>query len=117
LSLRLPVQILAFLAAAASLLVGILGLVSAFDVSTRLDVLRLLIGVAGVGLARTSDGARAYLTGGGAAYLLLWTLGLVSGGEWVRAGYADNWLHFLLGGGMIGLGALATSGGRSAAPA
>ena len=51
---------------------------------------------------------RAWLIGGGVIYLVLWIYGLVidqtSSANFVPINTADNWLHFLLGAGMIALG-------------
>jgi uncharacterized protein DUF4383 len=59
-------------------------------------------------LSRTDAGARNYLVGGGAVYLVLWLYGLVidqtSSANFVPVNTADNWLHLVLGLGMIGLG-------------
>jgi len=70
----------------------------------------LLFGVAGVLLARTFSGARNFLIWGGAVYLLLWVYGLLidkdSGANFVPLNSADDWLHFVLGLGMIALGVL-----------
>ena len=51
-----------------------------------------------------APGARWFLVGGGAGYLGLWLLGLVNGGGWIPVNSADDWLHFALGTGMVGLG-------------
>src|SRR5919112_313823 len=65
----------------------------------------LLVGVA---LSRSRDTARSFLVGGGAIYLVLWLYGLVVGqnssANFVPVNTADDWLHFVLGAGMIGLG-------------
>ena len=57
---------------------------------------------------RTASGARTYLIGGGAIYLVLFLLGIVGGGDWIPVNDADNWLHLGLGVGMIALGYLTT---------
>ena len=53
-------------------------------------------------------GARRYLIGGGIVYLVLWIYGLLidqtSDANFVPINTADNWLHFILGIVMIGLG-------------
>ena len=125
---RATVQTLAMVVGATFLIVGILGfipgittdydelafagedstaeLLGIFQVSILHNIVHLIFGIAGLALARTVDGARAYLIGGGAIYLALWLLGLVGGASWVPANTADNWLHFALGGGMIALGVL-----------
>ena len=76
------------------------------------NIVHLLFGVAGLTLSRTVSGARAYLIGGGAIYLVLWLYGLVidhdSGANFVPLNSADNWLHLFLGVGMIALGVALT---------
>jgi hypothetical protein len=71
-----------------------------------------LFGLAGLALAATASGERTYLIGGGAIYLGLFLLGIVGGGDWIPSNTADNWLHLLLGAGMVGLGALTTRESR-----
>ena len=83
-------------------------LLGLFQVSILHNVVHLLFGVAGLALARTASSARAFLVGGGAIYLVLWLYGLVvdkaSQANFVPLNTADDWLHFVLGVGMIGLG-------------
>ena len=85
-------------------------LLGVFQVSVLHNVVHLLFGVAGLALSRTHSGARTYLVGGGVVYLVLWVYGLVidqaSEANFVPLNTADNWLHLLLGGGMIALGVL-----------
>jgi uncharacterized protein DUF4383 len=83
-----------------------------FQVSILYDIVHILIGVAGLGLAQTISGARRYLTGGGVLCLALWMLGIVNGGRWIPVNAGDDWLHLGLGVGLIGLG-FATSGSPS----
>jgi predicted transporter len=68
----------------------------------------LLFGVAGLALSRRADTAKTFLIGGGAIYLVLWIYGLVidktSSANFVPVNAADDWLHLVLGLGMIGLG-------------
>jgi hypothetical protein len=82
-------------------------LLGLFQVSVLHNVVHLLFGVAGVMLARSASGARSYLLVGGIIYLVLWIYGLVidqeSAGNFVPLNAADNWLHLLLGVGMIAL--------------
>ncbi|SCL32414.1 protein of unknown function [Micromonospora nigra] len=93
-------------------------LLGLFQVSILHNLVHLAFGVAGLALARTVSGARAFLIGGGAIYLLLWLYGLVvdhdSAANFVPLNDADNWLHLFLGVGMIGLGLALTRrpGGR-----
>jgi amino acid permease len=83
-------------------------LLGIFQVSILHNIVHLLFGVAGVMLARSFDGARAFLIGGGAIYLVLWIYGLFidkeSGVNFVPVNTADDWLHFVLGVGMVALG-------------
>ncbi|MEH1100513.1 DUF4383 domain-containing protein [Micromonospora sp. CPCC 205561] len=83
-------------------------LLGLFQVSILHNLVHLAFGVAGLALARTISGARAYLIGGGAVYLVLWLYGLVvdheSAANFVPLNNADNWLHLGLGVGMIALG-------------
>ncbi|WP_089154267.1 DUF4383 domain-containing protein [Micromonospora sp. NBS 11-29] len=87
-------------------------LLGLFQVSILHNLVHLLFGVAGLALARTVAGARLYLIGGGAVYLVLWLYGLVidhnSGANFVPLNNADNWLHLFLGVGMIALGVALT---------
>ncbi|MEH1167383.1 DUF4383 domain-containing protein [Micromonospora sp. CPCC 205539] len=81
-----------------------------FQVSVLHNLMHLLFGVAGLALARTITGARAFLVGGGAVYLVLWLYGLAvdhdSGANVLPVNGADGWLHLGLGLGMIALGTL-----------
>lgn len=84
-------------------------LVGLFQVSILHNLVHVLIGVAGLRLAKTTSGAHQYLTGSGIVCLALWVLGIVNGGKWIPVNAADDWLHLALGVGLIGLG-FATSG-------
>ncbi|MGC4807607.1 DUF4383 domain-containing protein [Micromonospora sp. DT233] len=83
-------------------------LLGLFQVSILHNLVHVVFGIAGIALARSVSGARAYLVGGGAVYLVLWLYGLVvdhdSGANFVPLNGADNWLHLFLGIGMIALG-------------
>jgi hypothetical protein len=83
-------------------------LIGVFEVSVLHNLVHLLFGAAGLAMARTWNGARAYLIGGGAVYLVLWLYGLLidktSPANFVPVNTADDWLHFLLGAGMVALG-------------
>jgi hypothetical protein len=129
-----PVRRAAQLVGAVFLLVGVLGfvpgitydvgemtfaghhsdakLLGLFQVSVLHNLVHLAFGVAGLALARTVTGARTYLVGGGALYLVLWLYGLVidfdSSANFIPLNTADNWLHLFLGVGMIALGVVLT---------
>ncbi|MHA7240765.1 DUF4383 domain-containing protein [Arthrobacter sp. TMS1-12-1] len=87
-------------------------LLGLFQVSVLHNIVHLLFGAAGIAMARTIGGARSYLLYGGIIYLVLWVYGLVIGQEsaanFVPLNGADNWLHFLLGVGMVALALLLT---------
>jgi hypothetical protein len=87
-------------------------LLGIFQVSVLHNIVHGLFGLAGLALAATASGARTYLIGGGAIYLGLFLLGIVGGGDWLPSNTADNWLHLLLGAGMVGLGVLTTRESR-----
>jgi hypothetical protein len=135
---RAPAQIAAMVVALVFLLVGVLGfvpgittdfdsmtfaghhssaeLLGIFEVSVLHNIVHLLFGVAGFLLARTVRGSVMYLVVGGAIYLVLWLYGLIidldSTANFVPVNDADNWLHFVLGIGMLGLGAVFARGSR-----
>lgn len=83
-------------------------LLGVFDVSVLHNLVHVAFGLAGLTLARTAPSARTFLIGGGVIYLVLWLYGLLidrhSDANFVPLDNADNWLHFALGIGMIGLG-------------
>ena len=129
---RHPIQTAALLVGAVFLLVGILGfvpgittnygdmrfagheseaeLLGIFQVSVLHNAVHLAFGVLGLAAARAWGSARLFLVGGGAVYLGLWLYGLVvgteSGANFVPFNNPDDWLHLLLGIGMIGAGLL-----------
>lgn len=92
-------------------------LLGIFQVSILHNIVHLLFGVAGLALAKTADGARTFLLGGGAIYLVLWLYGLLidkdGGANFVPVNAADNWLHLALGAAMVGLGLLTSRGPRA----
>lgn len=90
-------------------------LLGRFQVSILHNAGHLLLGIAGLVSARTATGARAFLAWGGVLSLALWFLGAAGAGGWIPLNTADNWLHFLLGIGMIGLGFAAERGRARAA--
>jgi Domain of unknown function (DUF4383) len=78
-----------------------------FAVSGVHNVVHLAFGGVGLMLTRTYAAARAYLLGGGLAYLALWMAGIFI--DQSRANFgpvsgADHWLHFGLGAAMVVLG-------------
>ncbi|HVU77668.1 MAG TPA: DUF4383 domain-containing protein [Gaiellaceae bacterium] len=110
---RTRVQDAALLVSALFLVLAVGGFVAGgsslfglFEVSVLLNLVHLAFAVAGAVLARTPGSAHAFLLWGGIASLLLWLLGVSSLGGWIPVDYDDNWLHLLLGLGMIGLPAL-----------
>jgi arginine exporter protein ArgO len=87
-------------------------LLGIFEVSVLHNIVHLLFGVIGLVAARMASTSRTYLIGGGAIYLVLWLYGLVidkdSSANFVPVNNPDNWLHFVLGVAMIGLGVALT---------
>ena len=84
-------------------------LLGIFDVSILHNIVHLLFGAAGLVLAKTFEGARSFLIGGGVIYLALFLYGAIfghdeGGANFVPVNWADNILHLALGGGMIVLG-------------
>lgn len=82
-------------------------LLGVFQVSVLHNVVHLLFGVLGLLMARNAGQARNYLLFGGIIYLVLWVYGLLVGHDtpvnFVPVNTADNWLHLVLGIGMIAL--------------
>ena len=85
-------------------------LLGLFEVSVLHNVVHLLFGVAGLALAKNARSAASYLVVGGVVYLALFVYGMVVGersdANFVPLNDADNWLHLLLGLGMVALGIL-----------
>jgi uncharacterized membrane protein YiaA len=132
------VRLIATIVAAVFLLVGILGfipgittsydqlsfaghmsgamLLGIFQVSVLHNIIHLLFGVVGLALARSTPGAVNYLIGGGVIYLVVWIYGLLvaesSQANFVPLNNADDWLHLLLGVGMVALGLFGRSASR-----
>jgi len=127
---RSPIQSVALLVGVVFLVVGTLGfipgitsnydelkfaghnsdaqLLGIFDTSILHNIVHLLYGLAGIALARTIDGARTFLVGGGLVYLVLFVYGAIwhseAGSNWIPVNWADNVLHLVLGIGMVALG-------------
>src|SRR5258705_9838631 len=78
-----------------------------FTVSGVHNVVHLAFGAVGLTLTRSYAAARAYLLGGGLAYLGLWAAGFFidhSTANFGPVNGADHWLHFGPGGVMVLLG-------------
>ncbi|HVM16862.1 MAG TPA: DUF4383 domain-containing protein [Gaiellaceae bacterium] len=94
-------------------------LLGIFQVSILHNIVHLLFGVAGLAMARSWDGARTFLIGGGVIYVVLWIYGLLVGEDsaanFVPVNSADNWLHLVLAVAMIGGGLLLTRADRERA--
>jgi hypothetical protein len=141
---RSPIQSVAMLMGMVFLIIGILGFIPGittgydelkfaghnsdaqlfgiFDTSILHNIVHMLFGIAGIALARTIDGARTYLAGGGLIYLVLFVYGAIWHGEtgtnWIPVNWADNILHLALGAGMVVIGVALTKGVvRRTAPA
>lgn len=89
-------------------------LLGIFQVSILHNIVDILFGAVGLVLAKTADGARTYLIGGGIVYLALWIYGLVidkdGSANFVPLNTADDWLNLVLGLTMVGLGFALTRG-------
>ena len=83
-------------------------LLGLFQVSILHNVVHMLLGFAGLWMARSDSSARTYLIGAGVLYLLLFIYGLIipliSAANFVPFNWADNWLHLALAAVMIILG-------------
>jgi Domain of unknown function (DUF4383) len=81
-------------------------LLGIFQVSILHNIVHLLFGVAGLALSRTHAGSLSFLLWGGIIYLVLFVYGLFidtdSDGNFVPVNTADNWLHLVLGAGLLG---------------
>jgi arginine exporter protein ArgO len=83
-------------------------LLGVFQVSILHNIVHLLFGLVGLAAARNAVNARRYLIVGGVIYLVLWLYGLLvsqdSSANFVPVNTADDWLHLVLGLGMVALG-------------
>jgi hypothetical protein len=137
---RTPVQHAAFVSGVVFLMVGILGfipgittnytamefaghesgamLLGIFQVSVLHNIVHLVLGMAGVAMSKTALRARQFLLAGGIIYLVLWLYGLGvaqdSAANFVPLNSADNWLHLLLGAGLVAASFLSRYGDRRA---
>jgi hypothetical protein len=127
-----PVQIVALIFGVVFLLIGFAGfipgittnldsmefaghesgalLLGVFQVSVLHNIVHILYGLAGLGLAANFTWSKNYLIWGGAVYALLFLYGLIFTGDhpanFVPMNAADNWLHIGLAVAMIVLGLL-----------
>jgi len=121
-----PVQTVARLVGVVFLLVGIAGfipgittnlydgldfagdgseseLLGLFQVSVLHNIVHTLFGV-GIFMAATPEGAKTFLYGSGAIYVVLFLMGIIGAGDWLPINSADNWLHLGLAVGLLALG-------------
>ena len=79
-----------------------------FQVSMLLNIVQLAIGATGLTMARTEHGARNFLMGAGALYIILSIFGLSVGvdsaANFLSLNMTDNWTHLVLGVVMIACG-------------
>ena len=79
-----------------------------FQVSMLLNIVQLAIGATGWAMSRTEHGARNYLMGAGALYIVLSIFGLSVGvdsaANFLSLNMPDNWTHLMLGVLMIAAG-------------
>jgi Domain of unknown function (DUF4383) len=124
---RSTAQTLAMVFGAAFLAVGILGfipgittnydelkfagdesdaeLLGLFQVSILHNIVHVLLGIAGLALARTWEGAQTYLLGAGLIYVALVVYGILvaqeSNANFVPLNNGDDWLHGILAVGLL----------------
>jgi hypothetical protein len=71
-----------------------------FQVSMLLNIVQLAIGATGLAMSRTERGARNFLLGAGALYVVLAIFGLIAGtgsANFLSLNMMDNWTHLALG--------------------
>jgi hypothetical protein len=88
-----------------------------FQVSMLLNIVQLAIGATGWTMSRTEHGARNFLLGAGALYIVLAIFGFIVGvdsaANFLSLNMMDNWTHLVLGVVMAGAGwLLSRSGAR-----
>ena len=93
-------------------------LLGIFQVSVLHNLVHLLFGIVGIAMAKSAAGAKLFLVGGGAVYIVLFVYGLVidldSAANFVPVNTADNYLHLVLGIAMIALGTVLGKDRRTA---
>ncbi|MDX6483607.1 MAG: hypothetical protein QOE95_1378 [Gaiellaceae bacterium] len=93
-------------------------LLGIFQTSILHNIVHLLFGLVGIAMARSWEGARTFLIGGGVINLVLFVYGLVAHGgssaNFIPVNSADNVLHAAFGVAMIALGLVL---GRTLIPA
>jgi Domain of unknown function (DUF4383) len=85
-------------------------LLGIFGVNILENIVHLLYGVAGLAAAASYAASKNYFIWGGVLYLVIWIYGLVidleSSANFIGVNAAANWLHFVLGLAMVGVGVL-----------
>jgi hypothetical protein len=76
-------------------------LLGIFQVSVLHNIVHLLFAV-GILMAATHGGAVKYLLFGGVAYAAVFLLGVIGAGDWIPVNSADNVLHVVLTGALLG---------------
>lgn len=83
-------------------------LLGLFQVSVLHNLVHLAFAIGGIALAARARASRLYLIVGGILYLVVWLYGLIAVGNedlnFLPVNDADNWLHLVLGIGMVLLG-------------
>jgi hypothetical protein len=85
-------------------------LLGIFGVNILENIVHLLYGIAGLAAAASYAASKNYFIWGGVLYLVIWIYGLVidldSSANFIGVNAAANWLHFVLGLAMVGIGLL-----------